>query len=107
MNLLFICNQGMHRSRTAAHVYKEWHDTRFASLFNDENLVDEHALQWADIICVMEEEQAKELERRHAVHVFNKRIVNLDIPDRFSAYEPQLVALLKKRFSERVWPLMK
>ena len=46
MKVLFICNQGRHRSRTAAEIFKDRFETKYAGLFNEAPL-DEKTLEWA------------------------------------------------------------
>jgi len=52
-------------------------------------------LQWADDIVVMELRHARQIRKQFAAHLKGKRIVNLDIPDRFTLMQPELVQRLE------------
>lgn len=47
MNVLFVCNQGKHRSRTAAELFSKEHETRFFGIYTNLNKKD---LEWVDVI---------------------------------------------------------
>lgn len=95
MNTLFICNQGMHRSRTAAELFSDKFNTKFAGLFN--NQVKDLDLEWADTVIVMEDSQRSELARRFPKQYMQKRILSIDIPDIYSYNQPELIAQLKSK----------
>jgi predicted protein tyrosine phosphatase len=96
MNLLFVCNQGRNRSRSAAELLEESHETRYAGLYSERPLskVD---LVWADVIFVMEEFQRREIASRFPDEYLKKQILSLDIPDMFSYNDPELLELLEAR----------
>jgi len=96
MNILFICNQGKHRSRTAELLFKGVHDTRSAGLFN--NKVTAEQLSWADLVIVMEDAQRKEIAQRFPKEYLQKKILSWQIPDIYSFNQPELLALLQLRF---------
>jgi len=96
MKVLFICNQGMHRSRTAAEVFRNEFETKFAGLFS-ENPVTEQQMQWADTIVTMEEFQRKELSQRFPKEFMQKRVLTLGIPDVYIYNQPELVNILKEK----------
>ncbi len=96
MNVLFVCNQGRHRSKTAEEIFKDRFQTRSAGLYN-EAPVTEADLAWADVVCVMEGFQRAELAKRFPRLYLQKRILCLDIPDVYLRGDPELVSLLKKR----------
>ena len=52
---------------------------------------------WADIIFVMERSQRQKLTRRFARLLAKKRVVCLDIPDRYAFMAPELVRLLESK----------
>jgi predicted protein tyrosine phosphatase len=97
INALFVCGRNRLRSPTAAQVFAEWSgvETDSAGLNPDAEvaLSSEH-LDWADIVFVMERKQAAKLRAQFAKQLKAKRLVCLDIPDRFSFMQPELVALL-------------
>lgn len=96
MNILFICNQNKHRSKTAEEIFRKRFETRSAGLFNGKPVTRE-TIAWADIICVMEEEQRIELAKRFPKEYLKKRILSLDIPDTYSYGQPELIMLLEKK----------
>jgi predicted protein tyrosine phosphatase len=95
MNILFICNQNMHRSKTAEDLFKGMLSVQSAGLYN--NLVTAEQMEWADLILVMEEEQRIELGKRFPKQYLKKRILSLDIPDIYAHNQPELVDLLKRK----------
>ena len=99
MKALFICNQGMHRSRTAAHIFKNRFETMHAGLFSWEP-VTKKQLEWADTIFVMEEFQREELAKRFPDVYMQKRILCLDVPDVYHYCQPELIELLKQRMDK-------
>jgi predicted protein tyrosine phosphatase len=99
MNVLFICNQNKHRSKTAEEIFREKFATKSAGLYSTRP-VTEKELLWADIIAVMEEEQRHELGKRFPKVYMQKRIVNLDVPDVYSYMQPGLISVLRRRFDE-------
>jgi predicted protein tyrosine phosphatase len=99
MKVLFVCNQNMHRSKTAEELFKDKFETKSAGLFGG-RLVDENLLSWADVVCVMEDFQRTEIGKRFPAMYLKKKIISLDIPDIYSRGQPELVALLKKNISK-------
>ncbi|MBW2973023.1 phosphotyrosine protein phosphatase [Candidatus Woesearchaeota archaeon] len=95
MNILFICNQNMYRSKTAEDLFKGVLSVKSAGLYN--NLVTADQLDWADLVLVMEEEQRIELGKRFPKQYMQKRILSLDIPDIYCYNQPELIELLKKK----------
>lgn len=96
MRVLFICNQNIHRSRTAEELFKDRFETRSAGLFN-ENPVSAKEISWADTVVVMEEEQRIELVKRFPQLVMGKRLISFDVSDAYSYQQPELVELLKEK----------
>lgn len=96
MKVLFICNQNMHRSKTAEELFKDEFETRSAGLYN-EKPVTEKQLEWADTVIVMEDVQRSELAKRFPKAYIRKRILSLDIPDIYSYNQPELVEALKRK----------
>lgn len=99
MKVLFLCNQNLHRSKTAEEVFRDRFETRSAGLFN-ETPVNESDISWADAVVVMEDFQREEIARRFPKEYMKKRIVSLSIPDMFHFNQPELIALLKSRMKE-------
>jgi len=106
MKVLFVCNQNIHRSRTAEELFSHSFETKSAGLFN-ERPVTEKKIKWADIIVVMEDFQRGEIAKRFPREYLKKRIISLDIPDIYHYNQPELVKILKVNMKKLVKPLVK
>ena len=107
LRILFICNQGKHRSRTAELLFNNEFQTRSAGLFSETRRVQKEDLLWADTVFVMEEFQREEIARRFPKEYLLKRILCLNIPDQFSFGQAELKDLLKTRFAQLTAQLVK
>lgn len=101
MNVLFVCNQNKHRSKTAEEVFKPEFKTKSAGLYNERPLTKQQ-LNWADLVLVMEECQISEIAKRFPEYYLTKRIISLDIPDRYSYNQPELIEVLQKKIKELI-----
>jgi predicted protein tyrosine phosphatase len=100
MRVLFVCTQNLQRSPTAEALYGGRSDleVRSAGITRDARVpLTAELLQWADAVYVMEEMHRQHIERAFPALARTKRIVCLDIPDRYYYMEPDLVALLEDR----------
>jgi len=95
MNLLFICNLGKHRSRTAAEILANEYNTDYAGLY--QNFVTEKQVEWADIIFVMEDFQRKIISERFPKLYLKKRILCLNIMDCYSYMDEELIKIIKEK----------
>lgn len=100
MRVLFVCGQNRLRSPTAEQVFAQWPGIECASAgihdSADEPLSGE-LLDWAEIVFVMERSQRTRIGSRFRAHLNGKRIVCLDIPDKYKFMEPALVRLLEAK----------
>ncbi len=101
MKVLFICNQNKHRSKTAEELFKRVFITKSAGLYN-EHPVSEKELVWADIVCVMEDEQRRELAKRFPTLYLQKKIISLNVPDIYGYQQPELVELLDAKVKDNL-----
>ncbi|MEW5896754.1 MAG: phosphotyrosine protein phosphatase [Nanoarchaeota archaeon] len=99
MNILFICNQNLNRSKTAEELFKDQFNTKSAGLYNQKP-VTEKQLSWADVVIVMEEGQRSEIAKRFPKRYMQKRIISFDIPDIYTYNHPKLIESLKSKFNE-------
>lgn len=99
MRVLFICNQNQNRSKTAEEVFRTEFETRSAGLFN-ESPVSGRDIEWADLICVMEEDQRIELAKRFPGQYMKKRIINLHIPDIYYYKQAELISTLRRKSNQ-------
>lgn len=100
MNLLFICSQCCSRSPTAERVFanRPGCDTASAGIaINSDRPVTPEAIEWADLIFVMEEVHHLILVQRFPSNLKDKRIITLNIPDQYEFNAPSLVRLLKRK----------
>ncbi|MCX4160090.1 MULTISPECIES: low molecular weight protein tyrosine phosphatase family protein [Paraburkholderia] len=97
---LFICSRNRLRSPTAEEVFSSWPgiETDSAGLAPDAvTVLSIEQLAWADIVFVMESAHKARLSKTYAAHLKGKRLVCLDIPDRYTFMQPELIALLERK----------
>ncbi|HBE18696.1 MAG TPA: phosphotyrosine protein phosphatase [Cyanobacteria bacterium UBA11149] len=98
--LLFICSQNRWRSPTAETVFSEYEglDVDSAGLDKEAEIpLSSEAIEWADMIFVMEKSHRNKLTRKFQPWLKGKRVICLDIPDEYEYMEPALVELLKRK----------
>jgi len=99
-NVLFVCSQNWLRSPSGEDLFATWPGiaTASAGLNHDApTTVTPELVQWADIIFVMEKKHRTKLGERFRAHLRGKRVVCLDIPDKFGFMDPKLVTILMER----------
>ena len=99
-NVLFICSQNRLRSPTAEQIFADWPgiDVSSAGLNNDaENPVTPELLEWADVIFVMERVHRSRLASKFGSYAAGKRMICLDIPDKYAYMDPDLIEILKAK----------
>lgn len=100
MKLLFICSRNRLRSPTAEAVFSEYEGLEVESAGLDRTAevpLSSEAVEWADIIFVMEKSHRSKLSQNFQPWLKQKRVVCLNIPDEYDYMEPALVELLKKK----------
>lgn len=103
--VLFLCSRNRWRSPTAERVFSSRPGVECASagLAHDaENPVTPEQIEWADLLVVMERKHKAKLHTRFRSQLAGKRVVCLDIPDRFPYMDPSLVELLEARMSRHL-----
>lgn len=98
--LLFVCGKNRLRSPTAEAVFSEYEGLQAESAGLDreaEMPLSSEAIEWADIIFVMESSHRSKLSKKFQPWLKDKRVICLDIPDEYEYMEPELVELLKKK----------
>ena len=96
-HVLFLCDRNRWRSPTAEQVFAGRPEMECASAGVDrdaETPVSPELLEWADLIFVMERTHKRKLMNLLGDHLRGKKIVCLDIPDRYRFMDPSLVDLL-------------
>lgn len=100
LRLLFLCTQNRMRSPTAEQVFASWPnvETDSAGLHSSAAVVlSSEQIAWADVIFVMEHRHRTLLSKNYRAHLNGKRVICLDIPDRFPFMDPALVSLLETK----------
>ncbi|KVW31895.1 low molecular weight protein tyrosine phosphatase family protein [Burkholderia ubonensis] len=97
---LFVCSRNRLRSPTAEEWFVGWPgiETDSAGVAPDaDSVVSREQIAWADIIFVMERAHKAKLSKQFGADLRNKKIVCLDIPDKYAFMQPELIALLERR----------
>ncbi|MDE2280344.1 MAG: low molecular weight protein tyrosine phosphatase family protein [Xanthomonadaceae bacterium] len=100
LRVLFVCSRNRLRSPTAEAVFAgiPGVETDSAGLATDaESMLDAAQLDWADLVVVMERRHKAQLARQFGALFKGKRLVCVDIPDRYGYMQPELVTLLQRK----------
>jgi predicted protein tyrosine phosphatase len=100
--VLFICSQNRLRSPTAEQIFSKRNDLEVASAGTNhdaETPLSAELVEWADVIFVMEKMHRAKLQKRFRAALGGKRMICLDIPDRYQFMDPVLVQLLEMKVS--------
>ena len=100
MKLLFVCSGNRLRSPTAEAVFSTldgFEATSAGTNSDADNVISSDLLAWADIIFVMENIHRAKLNERFRPLLKGKKLVVLDIPDRYGYMDPELVRVLKTK----------
>ena len=100
MRLLFVCSRNRLRSPTAEMIFARYDgiETQSAGTNNDADIpLSGDAIEWADVIFVMESVHRQKLNQRYGPQLRSKRVIVLGIPDDYTYMQPELVALLETR----------
>ncbi|WP_055077567.1 low molecular weight protein tyrosine phosphatase family protein [Pseudanabaena sp. 'Roaring Creek'] len=100
MKLLFVCGKNRLRSPTAEAIFADYEglDVDSAGVDREADIpLSGEAIIWADVIFVMEKSYRRKILKNFQRYLINKRVVCLDIPDRYEYMEPALIDLLKKK----------
>lgn len=105
MNVLFICSVNQYRSATAEKFFSQkYSHHNFRSAGTNHSLCEkvgttklrEEAMQWADLIFVMEEHH-KDVISAHTEKKYDNKIRILDIEDVYHYEQKELIDLLTKK----------
>lgn len=105
MRVLFICGRARVRGPTAAQVFADRAGIRtdFAGVGpGADDALSAEQIDWADTIMVMERRHAARLNDRFGRMLAGKKILVLDIRDRYTFMEPGLVAELEEKAGPRL-----
>jgi len=96
--VLFVCSGNIHRSPTAANMFKDCKGFEVKSAgtsIGAQNPVSAELVEWADKIFVMEEEHRKLIVQQFPEAA--SKITVLDIEDNYYRDDPRLRAILKEK----------
>ncbi len=105
MKLLFICTENKLRSATAETVFSAYEGIEAIGAGTNKDAptpVTGDLIEWADVIFVMEQTHKAKISRDYKSLLSDKKLVCLDIKDRYSYMQDELVALLKARVSKTI-----
>jgi predicted protein tyrosine phosphatase len=100
MLALFVCSRNRLGSPTAEQVFAAWPgvDTDSAGLASDAlTPLEAEQIAWADVLFVMELRHKVKLTKVFARYLKGKKVVCLDIPDKYGFMDPELIDLLQRK----------
>ena len=98
--VLFICGKNRRRSPSAEEIFVGMDGVEVSSAGVSAEAVcpvSADLLEWADRVFVMEQSQKRYLNAHFARSLKDKKIVCLNIPDRYSYMQPELVTVLRAK----------
>ena len=98
IHALFLCGRGRMRSPTAVHIALRLPNVAAESggLSHDaDDPVSLEQIQWADVICVMENRQRKRLNALFRAYLKGKAVAVLNVPDIYDFMDKDLLAVLE------------
>jgi len=104
-HVLFVCGRNRLRSPTAESVFAGYPgiEVMSAGTSNDADApLTAELVAWADIIFVMEKSHREKLSSRFRAALKDKRVVCLDIPDKFAFMAPALIRILKSKVTHHL-----
>jgi predicted protein tyrosine phosphatase len=105
VNALFICGKARMRSPTGADLAASWPGvaTDFAGLSNDaDEKLNVEQIEWADVIFLMERRHLRRIRGLFPAALRSKRLVVLNIPDRFSYGDAELIEIFTARLKHHL-----
>lgn len=108
-NILFVCAQNKLRSPTAELIFSRFEQLNCLSAgihASANNPLDREALEWADLIFVMEKKHKTKIQQRFKAVLDGEKIIALNIPDEFDYMEPALIELLEKKIMPYLQPFL-
>ena len=100
MRVLFISGEARSRGPTAAQLFADQPGTRtdFAGTEpGADDAVSSEQIDWADLILCMERRHATRLNDRYPRQLRGKQVVVLDIRQRYSFMDPELIGELREK----------
>jgi predicted protein tyrosine phosphatase len=97
---LFVCSQNRLRSPTAEEVFSKLPGIECASAGTDDMAnvpLDPELVEWADTIYAMEKSHRNRIAKKFGKFLAGKKIVVLNIPDKYEFMQPALIAILERK----------
>jgi predicted protein tyrosine phosphatase len=104
-NLLFVCKHNRYRSPTAERLFEgaDEYQAKSAGVGPTARVpVDVELVRWADMIFVMEHEHLAALRSAFKKELAGKRVICLEIPDRYGFMTPELIRKLKAQLGQYI-----
>jgi predicted protein tyrosine phosphatase len=101
-HVLFVCGKNRRRSPTAEAIFSGMDGYEFSSAgtaADADCCISGDLIEWADDIVVMEKRQAEQVRKKFVLALRTKRLINLNIPDRYSLLQQELIAELRAKAS--------
>jgi predicted protein tyrosine phosphatase len=99
-NVLFVCGRNKKRSPTAEELFIN-HPTITAQSaglnLQAEVVIDADLIEWADLIIVMSKKQMMSIKSTYKSLIGERKIMSLDIKDKYEHNDPELITLLKRK----------
>ena len=98
--VLFVCGKNRRRSPTAEAIFSGISNLEVSSAgtaVDAECRVSADLIEWADDIVAMESRYARQLRKQFAAALKNKRLVILDIPDKYTYMQSELITELQAK----------
>ena len=105
MNLLFVCSENKLRSPTGETIFSEYEGISAIGAGTNkdaETPVSGDLIEWADIVFVMEQSHRDKVSKKFRNLLKGKRLVCLDIPDKFDRMNPALIQMLEMKVSKHI-----
>lgn len=103
--LLFVCSQNKLRSLTAEKYFEDFPLYQVRSVGTQPEariVVTEGHLGWADIVFCMEKSHLNRLRRKFPEALRGKRVITLNIPDKYEFMDPDLLDEFRAKLSPYV-----
>ena len=103
MQILFLCSQNKKRSLTAEKLFDGYRNHRVRSAGTESNArikVSAGLIGWADIVFCMGKKHIRRIREKYADKLQDKKLICLNIPDKFEYMDETLQRLLQQSVQE-------
>jgi len=100
-NILVVCGRNKRRSRTAEYIFKNdqrFHIRSVGLSPRSERQIKERDMEWADLVFVMEQEQASRITKMfRRMELPNMEVLHIE--DEYAYLQPELIDILTDRMN--------